>query len=305
MAIGLGTYQDASRREDLLSVLKDVSGLNGNYLMSNLGTAEAKQTLHEWLIYDQSRATSVTFVAEGADATVADLSAPTRSVNVTSILTEVIQVTGTERAVETGTREDPWTFQKRKGLERMSQKMEWSLVNKGTFASGSSGVARGMLGLDGVISTHVTARASGTSVSVTELEDMLEEVWTDVGMSDVGTTVLVPMGIKRTISGFSTSITNYANDTKTLFRNISIFDSSAGQVKIVPHKDVRNVAGSGTMYLINEDMYKVAYLRRPSFKDLALSGDYERGQYLTEYTMESLAEKTSAKRTGYKVEAVE
>lgn len=47
MPIGLQTYQDASRREDLLSILKDVSPLGGNYLTGNLGTSVARNTLQK------------------------------------------------------------------------------------------------------------------------------------------------------------------------------------------------------------------------------------------------------------------
>ena len=304
MAIGLQTYQDTSRREDLLSILKDVSPLDGNYLFENLGESMADGTLHEWVTRDISRATSVTFKAEGADATVNDLTAPTRSNNITAILERTVQVTGTQLEVATATGKDPMTDQKEIAMRQLTQDIEFALINGASKVSGSSGVARQMVGLDGVISTHVTARASGTSMSVTEIEDILEEVWTSTGSGYAGKTLLVPMGLARTISGFTTNITNYVTSTDSLYRNIKTFQGSAGEVKVVPHKDVRNTAGTTTVYLINEDMYKVAYLRKPAWKPLAVSGDYEKGMYNVEFTMESLAEKTSAKRTGYKKEAV-
>jgi hypothetical protein len=304
MAIGLQTYDDASRREDLLSILKDVSPIKDVYLFNRLGDTSADGTYHEWPVRHISRATSVTFRAEGVDATVVDHTAPTRSGNITGILHRVVNITGTQSEVDVATGKDPMTDQKEIAMKQLTQDIEWALINGGTKVSGSSGVARQLSGLDGVISTHVTARASGTSVSVTELEDIMEEVWTDVGSGFGGSTLLVPMGINRTISGFTTSITNYVNETDTLYRNVKTFMGSAGEIKVVPHKDVRNTAGTATMYLINEDMFKVAYLRKPFWKPLAVSGDYEKGMYITEFTLESLAEKASAKRTGYKKEAV-
>ena len=119
----LYTYTDNSRREDLLSILRDVSPLGGNYLVGNLGTSVARNTLHEWVTYNQSRPTVVTFAVEGADASYTSLSTPVRSNNITAILTETVRVSGTERAITTAINQDPYAFQKEKALMRMNAKM--------------------------------------------------------------------------------------------------------------------------------------------------------------------------------------
>jgi hypothetical protein len=300
MAFGLQTYQDASRREDLISLLRDVSPLGGNYLTGNLGTSVARNTLHEWTTYHQTRPTSVTFSVEGAEASFDDLTAPVRSNNVTAIITENLKVSNTERAVTNAQYVDPFTMQKEKALMRMNAKIEFALVN-GTKASGASGVARGMAGIDSCITTNATALASGTSLTVTGLEDLLQLSYNQVGMEYIADVILVPMILKRRISQFTTPITNYVNETDKLYQNVSVFDSSLGQVRIIPHRDVRNVAGSTTIYALRMDTFKVAYLegRQPSFKELPANGDYTAGQYITELTLESLAEKASVKATGY------
>lgn len=305
MPIGSDTYLGWDNiREDLLSVLKDVSPLDGNYLTDHLGSSEASSTLHQWEVFNLTRATSVTFSPEGAEATTTDLSHPSRSTNYTAILNQVVKVTGSNEVADTAVGGDPMAFHKRNALRILKQKMEWAIINGASKVSGSSGVAREMAGLEGTISTNVTARASGTSMSVQEIEDMMQDVWDDVGDGFMGRTMLVPMGIKRTISGFSTNITNYVNDTDNLYRNISVFEGSTGQIKVIPHKDVRNTAGTVAVYLINEEMFKQAFYRKPFFKELASTGDYEWGEYITEFTLESLAQITSAKRTGYKKEPV-
>lgn len=51
MALGDFTYGNNSRREDLLSILKDVSPVGNNYLVGTLGTSIARNTLHEWVTY--------------------------------------------------------------------------------------------------------------------------------------------------------------------------------------------------------------------------------------------------------------
>jgi hypothetical protein len=194
MAIGLQTYQDASRREDLLSILKDVSPLGGNYLTGNLGTSVARNTLHEWVTYYQARPTAVTFAIEGADATIVDLTAPVRSNNFTAIITEVIQVTGSERAVTVATNQDPLSFQKEKALMRLNAKMEFALLN-GTKASGASGVARGMVGIDGCITTN-TSVLSNISLSMAMVEDAIQASWDKVGAEYVADTIVTTMALK-------------------------------------------------------------------------------------------------------------
>ena len=298
----LVTYQDSTRREDLIKILKDISPLDGNYLYDNLGMTDASGTLHEWTTRHIDRATSVTHRAEGFEAGEGDPKLGTRSNNITAIVAREVKVSKTELAVATATGKDPFADQKEIALQRLVQDHEYVIVN-GSKASGASGTARQTAGIDNMISSHVTARASGTSMSVTEIEDIMEEVWNDVGNGFVGRTLLVTMGIARTTSGFTTNIANYVEETDKLYRNIKTFEGSAGQVKIVPHKDVRNVAGSVTVYLINEEMYKVAYLRKPEWDDQPATGSYVRGMYESEFTVESLAEKASAKRTGYKKEA--
>lgn len=296
------TYDQGDKRESLLSIMKDTSPLDGNYLVGKLGTSTALQPLHQWTVFHLSRPTSVTARAEGADASVVDLTAPSKSDNYTAILSRVVQVTGSDQAVEPANGESPMAFQKRMGLKQLTADTEYALVNgTGAINAGASGTARQMAGLDGVISTNVTARSSGTSMSVTELEDIIQDSWDTVGASYVADTLLVTMGIKRKISGFTTNVTNYVNDTDRLYRNISVYEGSAGMVTIVPHKDIRNNAGSVTVYAIKPEMFRMAFLRgrQPKWEALSKTGDADKGHYIEEVTLESLGEKHAVKRTGY------
>jgi hypothetical protein len=296
---GLQTYTDASRREDLLSILKDVSPLGGNYLVGNLGTSVARNTLHEWVTFHQSRPTAVTFDVEGADASFSALSTPVRSNNVTAILTESVKVSGTERAISMALNTDPYSFQKEKALMRMNAQMEFAVLN-GAYASGNASTSRGMAGIDACISTNIINK-SVASLSVTGLEDVLQASYDQVGMEYIADVILVPMVLKRKISGFTTNITNYVNETDTLYRNISVYDSSFGQVRIIPHRDVKAATNSIHLYALRMDTFKIAFLegRQPQFVELPANGDYSNGQYITEMTVESLAERASVKSFGW------
>jgi hypothetical protein len=298
--MALFTYDDASRREDLLSVLRDVSPIASNYLVTNLGTSQAQNTLHEWLVFNVARPTSITFSTEGAEVTEPLHNQPTRSNNITAIVKREVKVSGTEKAVRVGLPGDPMDFQKKVALSQLKADMEYALIN-GTRASGASGTARGMTGINGVISTNLTARSSGTSMSVTELEDILQNSWDATGDSYTANIILCPMGIKRKITTFTTRVQPQAQSTDRVYNNISFYESASGTVKIVPHKDVNNSAGTTHVYALRDEMFKMAFLkgREPQWVDIPSTGDYDRGMYLTEMTLESLAERASVKRTGY------
>lgn len=298
MAYGLQTYQDTGRREDLLDVLGDVSP-DETPLLTLFATSTAKGTNHEWMKHNVGRPTSVQADVEGADTTFNDLTQPTRENNITQIIKEGIRVSRTERKVNVAATGDPFAFQKADRLRVLKMKMEYALLNA-VQASGASGVARQMDGIDAFITTNVTARNSGTSFSETELNDIVSDVWTNVDPDKVFDMVVVPFKIKQTIAGFSGNSTRYIDATeRRLVKDVLVYESSGGSHRIFAHKDVRNIAGSLTVYGLREDLWKVAYLDKPMFEELAKTGDSDKGHWVTEFTLESLEERASAKRTGY------
>jgi hypothetical protein len=298
MSWGLITYQDAARREDLLDVIGDVSP-DETPLMTLFGTSSASGTLHEWLKYDISRPTSVSADAEGADTSFSDLTQPSRTSNVTHIIKQPIQVSRTERRVNVAAMGDPYAFQKADALRQLKMKMEYAILNS-TKASGSSGVARSMTGIDAFITSVVTGRNSGTSYSEQELNDMSADAYTAVRADKVFDMVLCTVKIKQAIAGFGGNSTRYIDaKERRLTKDILVYDSAVGSHRIMHHRDVRNSAGSVTVYGLREDLHKVAYLDKPMFEELGKVGDADRGHWVTELTLEVLNEKADVKRTGY------
>ncbi len=298
MAWGLITYQDTARREDLLDVIGDVSP-DETPLLTLFGTSPVSGTLHEWLKHNVSRPTSVSADVEGADTTFSDLTQPTRANNVTQIIKEAVRVSRTERKVNVAAMGDPYAFQKADRLRVLKMKMEYALLNA-IKASGASGSARQMDGIDAWITTNATARNSGTSFSETELNDIVSDVWTVADPDKIFDMVLCTFKIKQAIAGFGGNSTRYIDASeRRLIKEILVYESSGGSHRIFAHKDVRNSAGSTTVYGLREDLFKVGYLDKPMFEELAKLGDSDRGHWVTEFTLESLEERASAKRTGY------
>ena len=301
----LVTYDDASRREDLLSLVGDVSP-DDTPLATMLKTSTASNTLHEWLEDYLTPPTSVTAAAEGAGAPYSALTQPARRRNITAIATRTFRVSGTERAVKPGNNQDAMDYQAARALREWKMDQEYLLVN-GALASGASGTARGMDGLTNVITTLYTSRDSGTSLSETEFQDMHQVSWEQGGSENSFDLVLVPFGLKRKIDGFTAGATKYVDQSdKKLTQPVAIYETSAGVARIMQHRYVPSsyswgsLASPSSMFLgIKEDLFRVAYLRKPFREMLAKDGDRENGQIVGEFTLEYLAERSSVVRAGY------
>jgi len=304
MAYGLKTYEDKARREDLLDIIMDVSP-DANPLTTMLGRREAKQTTHEWLEDYIARPTSNSGEVEGSDATFADLTQPSRRTNVTQIIRQTVRVSDTERAVSVAGMSDPFDYQKSKALRQWKNKLEYALV-RSSLTSGASGSAQTMIGIEAVVTSHTTGRASGTSLSETEFNDMVYDVANDVGDDDVFDMVLTTLKLRQKISTFTAGSTRYVDaKDKRLIRPVMVYESDFGVHRIFGHKDVsQSAATPGPKILgLKEDKWKIAYLtgRQPKFTALSKTGSNTKGMIEGEATLEYLAERANALRHGYNV----
>ena len=300
MAFGLQTFDDRARREDLLDIISDVSP-DDNPLSTMLATTSASQTTHEWLEDYIARPTSNTGQVEGAAATYEDLTQPSRRTNVSQIIRETFRVTDTERAVNVAGMGDPYTYQKGKALRRWKNRLEFSLL-RSSLGSGASGSAQTMSGIEATVTSHYTARLSGTSLSETEFNSMVYDVAVDVGTEDVFDTVLTTLQLRQKISTFTAGSTRYVDATdKKLVRKVMVYESDFGVHKIFGHKDVYPSAATPGPKVIglNESKWRIAYLRKPVEVQLAKDGDRDNGMIIGEATLEFLAERANALRSGY------
>lgn len=311
MAFGKDTYQaqagttpGGELRESVLDILKDISPNEDNYFISNLGVApQAMNTLHEWNLFHEDRATSIDGEIEGAATAYADLPVETRSSNRTVILDAPVRLSRTRASIANVTGEDAMGVEKERALRRLKSEMEYATVN-GTIAAGQTDTARGMAGITYCISTNVTARSSGQSFTEQELNDIVQDSWDQVGASYVMDLLAAPVVIKRRIAGFGTNLTrNVDAMDKRLTNEVRVYDSEVGQtVKILAHKDVNAAAGTLTVLGVREDLFEHSFLvnsGEPHWEDRAIDGDRENGVYITEFTLVSYNEKASVKRTGY------
>jgi hypothetical protein len=300
MAYGLQSFNDPATREDLLDIIQDVSP-DDNPLGSMLKTTTAKQTNHQWLEDYIARPTSNSGSVEGADATFSDLTQPVRRTNITQIITETFRVSGTSRALTEAGMGDTFEYQKAKAMRTWKNRQEFALLRAG-LSSGASGAAPTMIGIEAVITSHYTAHLSGMSLSETVFNDMVYDVANDVSNDNVFDYVLTTLRLRQKISTFTAGNTKYVNakDMK-LVRPVMVYQSDFGVHRILGHKDVysSNATPGPKVIGFNESKWRVAYLRKPAYEPLAKTGDSDKGQIVGELTVEFLAERSNALRTGF------
>lgn len=293
MAIGLITYMDASRREDLVDVITNISPQE-TPLLSGLGEGpQATQTLHEWL--------TATFAAYADNAAVeavafsaVDLTQPARATNNTQIFSDHVLVSDTEIAVNIGGAQGAFEYQIEKNLKEHAKDIELALMN-GSRASGDSGVARRLVGVINGISTNSTTRASGSSLGETTFNDIIEMVYNST--DSVADEVYVGATLKRDISGFTAGMTKFLSaDDKRLVRPVDVYESDFGIHKIFLHRTVGNGANAKELVAIKNDLWKVSWLkgRRTKVTDLQKDGDRERALLISELTLENRGQAASA-----------
>jgi hypothetical protein len=278
------TSTDQSIREDLLDVLTNLNPTE-TQLISGLGTSTAKSTRHEWLT-DTLGAVKANYYVEGADASYPTLTNPTRLLNYTQIFRQGFLVSDTERAVNTATYNDRFAYEGIKALKMLKNDMEFSAM-RGTLACTASNTTAGQM--QGIKSWMcITSNHSGVSLSEAIFNDYLQTVWTNGANVDAA---YVPMTLKRRISSWTANATKYFNqDDKRLVNSIDVYSSDAAKmVKLFPHRHVTISTDTNNDFVgIQEDLFKIAYLRKPFNRSLAKTGDAEKGEVVAEATLECL-----------------
>lgn len=294
MAIGLITHMDTTRPEDVKAEITNLDFTSTPFL-SAIGEGVAMNTFHEWQV-DTYASSADNAAIESSDVTTTDLTQPTRTTNIVQLFRKDVNVSDTESAIPHYGMGDPFTYQTDKKMTEMNRDMEKAAI-AGTRASGSSGVARRMDGAVALITTNKTARASGTSFTETEFNDIIRGIY-DNGTDSTVDLVLLPSYLKLVVDRFSTKTTQNlnANDyTQTL--RVETYTSAFGTHRIAFSREIPT---SGVL-AVDSSAWRRAWLvnRQPKLTPLGKTGSATKGLLEGEFTLEALNQKSSAYRSGY------
>lgn len=294
MAIGLQTFGDNTRHEDVVDLVINVD-YKSTPFVSRIGESVAMNTYHEWLT-DTFAAPVANVGIEGADVSVVDLSAPARQGNVVQLFQKVITVSDTEIAIPHYGQNDPFAYQTQKKMVEVARDMELAAI-AGTRASGASGVGRSMDGAIALVSSNKTAQTSGVSFTEDIFNSLAALVFASGTDEDVDL-VMTGSYLKRAIDKFATNTTKYldAEEYKQVLR-VDIYQGSYGMHNIVIE---RNIPAGGVLG-VDTSKWRLAWLtnRRLAVRPLAKTGSATKALLEGEATLEALNQKSSFYASGY------
>lgn len=288
------TYDAIGNREDLSDVIYDISPTQTPF-MSSIAKTTADATLHEWQTDSLEAASATNAVIEGDDATTDASSATTRLGNRTQISDKVARVTGTQKSVDTAGRGDELDYQVMKRAKELKRDMESSLLASNAAVTGDDSTARELAGVEAWIATNTDFGAGGADPAGTgadtrtdgtqrafleaQLQAVIAGCWDEGGEPDV---VMVGSFNKQAMSAFSGGATRTVDASdKRLTAAIDVYVSDFGELSVVPNRFMR----ARSALVLDTDMWALATLRDFEQTELAKTGDSERVQILSEYTL--------------------
>jgi hypothetical protein len=271
---------DSTIREDLQDAIYNVTP-SRTPLLSRLRQVGVNQNYVQWLV-DAFAAAADDAWLEGIAFTAQDLTVPTRAANTTQIFYKGGSLSDRSKNTVHAGMADPISYYEGKKLISMKKNMELALV-KGSAATGSSNVASRMGGFMNILSTNKTA-VSGITMTETIFNNLLELAWTNT--EAMPTDVYVGTKLKRTISGYTTSVTrNISAEEKKQILTINQYDSEFGSLNIHFHRDLANVAGSAELLCIDPNYFATGWLQSLKREVLSRDGKRDRFQISGEFTL--------------------
>ena len=298
MAIVTNTFQTFTaigNREDLSDIIYNISPTDTPF-MSSIGKEKAEGTLHEWQT-DALAAAATNAQVEGDEIAFTAVVPTSRINNRTQISRKSVIVSGTQDTVNTAGRNQELAYQISKNAKELKRDMELVLCNNQSAAVGGAAAARTSSGLASWIQTNINAIGANGAVGGTDTPGILrtngaQRAFTEAQLKGVaastwnsgGDPSMIMLGSfnKQKLSGFTGGSTKMTQaDDKKLVAAIDIYESDFGSMTVVPNRFSR----SRDVFVLQPDMWAVAYLRDFQMIDLAKTGDAEKKAMLAEYTL--------------------
>ena len=303
------TFSTIGNREQLLDKITNISPTDVPF-QTMVGTATTDGVFDEWQT-DTLAAAAGNAQLEGDDVTFAAAAPTSRIGNRTQISRKEMIVSGTQQAVSSAGRNNEFVYQASKRRDEIKRDREFVLLSNQAPVTGNSATARQLRPLCGWLTTNVdrgvggangTASAAATdgtqrALTLAMVTTAQQNAWTQGGKPGFLLTGPKQRGVLTTVMG-GAATKFYAVEDKKMTATIQAFEGDFGLVKIVTDRFVRGgqTGADREIFLLDPDLWEVAYLkgRKMVMKDLAATGDSEKGLILSEYTLRSLQEAGNA-----------
>jgi hypothetical protein len=307
MALPTNTFTSFSaigNREDLSDIIYNIDPTETPFA-SGIERVKTAATLHEWQTQALAAANSTNSVLEGDDAANDTTTATVRLTNIHQISRKVAQVSGTQRVVDHAGRGDELDYQKMLKGKELKRDMETILLANQQKATGALGTARGVAAVLAWIFTNtskgtngsdpvangVSSRTDGSMRAFSEalLKSVLQSAWVNGGQPD---TIMVGGFNKQNFSTFTGRSSPIEQATsRKIVAAVDVYESDFGRLKVVPNRFMR----SRDCLVLQMDMWALGTLPGRNFITfpLAKTGDSDRWEVLSEYSLEARNEKAN------------
>lgn len=282
------SYDQVGKAEDVSDIISDISPTD-TPMVSLIKPQKVSARVYEYQT-DSLAAAAANAAVEGADPTMATLTATTMITGNTQILTKAFQVSATADAIKTYGRAKETAYQLGRALKEIKRDLEFAYVGASNAGvAGNSTTAREMDSADQLIDAATTTAGGTAALTETMLLDTGEAVFNQGGDASVFMIKPADAQIVAGFTGASGRYRNFNDGAKTLVNVIDLYVSPYGEYKVVLNRHQMTTHA----FLLDPTMWRSAVLRPFSRTLLAKSGDSDKHFVVGEYGLMHLNPKAS------------
>ena len=291
-----GTYNQVGIKESVQDIIMDITPTS-TPMVTMLKTQKVNNRVYQYQS-DELASPASNAAVEGADPTMATLTATTMLSGNTQVLTKAFQISASADAVSTYGRAKETAYALGRALKEVKLDLEHAFCGASNAAvGGDATTAREMASADQLIHADVTKDAgAGATDALTEakLNELGQAVYEEGGEPSV---FMIKPADSLIVAGFTGSAgrnRTFNDDTSTLTNVIDLLVTPFGQYKVV----LNRVQMSTHAFLLDPSMWRTASLRPFSRTLLAKTGDSEKHFVVGEMGLMHLNQKASGQITG-------
>jgi len=283
------TYDQVGKAEDVQSLISIISPTD-----CPMYTAIRPQKVHARVYeYQQDVLASPADnkAVEGADPSMATLTATTMKTGNTQILTKAFQVSATADAIKTYGRAKDTAYQLGKALKELKRDIEFAYVGQANAGvTGNSSTAREMDSASNLIHSGNTIAGGSAAITEAKILDAHEACYNAGGDP---TLLMISPNKAEVIAGFTGASgrnRTFNDENQTLTAAVNIMVNPYGTLKVV----LNRIQMTTHAFLLDTTMWRSAVLRPTTRTLLAKSGDSDKHFVAYEGGLMHLNDKASA-----------
>jgi hypothetical protein len=267
-------------KEDVSDIITDITPTD-TPMVSMIKTQKVHNRVYQYQT-DSLAAAASNAQVEGADPTMATLTATTMISGTTQILTKAFQISQTSDSVSTYGRAKETAYQLGRALKEIKRDLEFAYVgasNAQVTGNNSGPTAREMDSADQLIDAATTEAGGTAALTEAMLLSLGQKCFNEGGDPSVFMIKPADAQIVAGFTGASGRYRNFNDAQKTLTNVIDLYVSPYGEYKVVLNRHQM----TDHAFLLDPSMWRSAVLRPFSRTLLAKTGDSEKHFVVGEY----------------------